>query len=65
MIHYATRYVSPRSRPLTKDENIIRVVFRQFHRLPILMLTPSREGKRPTRWLVLPTAGGRPEATIG
>jgi hypothetical protein len=26
MIHYATRYVSPRSRPLTNDEKIIRQV---------------------------------------
>jgi hypothetical protein len=26
MIHYATRYVSPRSRPLTEDEKLIRQV---------------------------------------
>ena len=70
MVHYATQYVSPRSRPLTEDEKVIRQVAYDL-KIPtpaaIAIAAPMMAAllNREPCWLIpVPSSSGGPEANL-
>ncbi len=70
MVHYATRYVSPRSRPLTENEKFVRQVAYDL-KIPtptaIAVAAPLMAAllDREPCWLIpIPSATGSPEANM-